>query len=158
MASAAPKIPLWIDGAEVQSQTDTWLPIEDPKDPSNVIALVPQATPAELRASTESARAAFEEWGQTPITQRQRVMFKLQHLIQDHTEELAAAIVAENGKRWPMLAATFVVSRSWSKPAPPRATCWGYPQQLGGRRRWSDTVTMKQPSALPGSARSTFPP
>lgn len=46
----------------------------------------------------EKARIAYGEWKSVPVSQRQRVMFRLQHLIRERADDLAATITAENGK------------------------------------------------------------
>lgn len=51
-----------------------------------------------MRAATAAAQAAFKTWRDVPIQQRQRVMFKLQQLIRDRTEDLAQCITREQGK------------------------------------------------------------
>ena len=158
--AAAPRIPLWIGGEEIQSQTQNWLPIYDPKDPENILALVPQATPDELVRATQSSQLAFEEWGQTPITQRQRVMFKLQHLINDHTEELAAAIVQENGKtmadaKGDVFRGLEVVEQACSTSSYMLGDTLN---NLAGGGAGVDTITMKQPlGVVAGICPFNFP-
>jgi len=51
-----------------------------------------------MQAAADSNQKAFRGWADTPITQRIRVMFKLQQLINEHFEELAHSITTENGK------------------------------------------------------------
>lgn len=49
----------------------------------------------QLRAAVAAAQRAFPAWRDTPVQQRQRVMFKLQALIRERTEELALSITTE---------------------------------------------------------------
>lgn len=51
-----------------------------------------------MKWAAESSAKALPAWRNTSVSQRQRVMFNLQHLIKEHTEELAESIVQENGK------------------------------------------------------------
>jgi malonate-semialdehyde dehydrogenase (acetylating)/methylmalonate-semialdehyde dehydrogenase len=51
-----------------------------------------------MKAATAAAAAAFPSWRETPITSRIRYMFSLQALVQKHTDEIAQAIVKEQGK------------------------------------------------------------
>jgi hypothetical protein len=41
-----------------------------------VVTRTPCATPAELNAAVAAAKAAFPKWRNTPVSQRQRVLFK----------------------------------------------------------------------------------
>ena len=90
-------MPLWLDGRAVESTTDDWVPLLNPAT-NETIGYVPNATPAELQAAVDSSAEAFKTWGQTPVQQRQRVMFALQALIRERTDELAANITLEQGK------------------------------------------------------------
>jgi len=96
-APAAPAVPLLINGEEVISQATTFSEVHDPAT-QELVCLVPDATRAELEAATAAAAAAAPAWAATPIQQRQRVMFNLQALIRERTEELAASITREQGK------------------------------------------------------------
>lgn len=51
--------------------------------------------PTQLDAAVAAASAAFPAWRDTPVQQRQRVMFKLQHLIHERTDALAESITRE---------------------------------------------------------------
>lgn len=63
-----------------------------------VVCRVPQSTPEELARAEAGAKEAFLTWREVPIQQRQRVFFKFQALIREHTEELARSITIEQGK------------------------------------------------------------
>jgi len=69
-----------------------------PQATQAVVARTPRTTPSELSAAVDAARVAFPAWRATPLPARQRVMLRLQALIRDHTESLAASITAEQGK------------------------------------------------------------
>jgi len=56
------------------------------------------STREEMRQAVEAASTAFKTWRLTPVTVRQRIMFKLAQLIRDHTDEIAAIITMEQGK------------------------------------------------------------
>ena len=58
---------------------------------------MPETTPSELERATTGALAAYRKWRDVPIQQRQRVFFRLQQLIREHTEELAVSITTEQG-------------------------------------------------------------
>jgi len=93
----APATQLFIDGKFVDSKTDRFINVYNPAT-QEVVARVPEATQEEMDWAAESSQAAFEKWRETPVTTRQRIMFKLQALVVEHTDELANSIVKENGK------------------------------------------------------------
>jgi malonate-semialdehyde dehydrogenase (acetylating) / methylmalonate-semialdehyde dehydrogenase len=55
----------------------------------DVVSRVPQTTSAEFEAAVAAARDAFPGWRRTPVSVRQRVMLRLQHLIREHTVRTA---------------------------------------------------------------------
>ncbi|TDR47841.1 malonate-semialdehyde dehydrogenase (acetylating)/methylmalonate-semialdehyde dehydrogenase [Tahibacter aquaticus] len=59
---------------------------------------LPLATPAQVDAAVQAARAAFPAWSVTPPLKRARVLFKLREILEQRADELAAAITAEHGK------------------------------------------------------------
>ena len=81
-------------------QTSPWSPTSLPSRQATqaVVSRVPRTTPTEFKAAVDAATAAFPAWRATPLPARQRVMFRLQALIRDHTDALAACITAEQGK------------------------------------------------------------
>ena len=95
--SAVPRVPNLINGQQVQSATSRWIEVHDPAT-NKVVCHVPESTPAELRAASDGAAEAFRAWREVPVQQRARVYLKLQQLIRDNTEALAASITREQGK------------------------------------------------------------
>lgn len=63
-----------------------------------VIAHAPFSTAAEVNRAVAAARAAFQEWRETPSSVRSRYMFRLKALMEEYFEELARTIVLEHGK------------------------------------------------------------
>ena len=53
---------------------------------------------ADVDASVQAAKAAFEEWSDVSVVRRARVMFAFRELVVQHTDELARIISAEHGK------------------------------------------------------------
>lgn len=80
-------VPLFINGEFVQSQATEFVDLLNPAT-QELLARVPETTPSELDAAVAAAEAALPEWRDTPVNQRQRVMFKLQALIREHTPAL----------------------------------------------------------------------
>jgi malonate-semialdehyde dehydrogenase (acetylating) / methylmalonate-semialdehyde dehydrogenase len=65
------------------------------------LAEVPLATPQELDAAVGAAKEAFKTWRKIPIGARARIFLKFQQLIREHMKELAAILMAEQGKTLP---------------------------------------------------------
>ena len=63
-----------------------------------VISQVALATTAEVNAAVASASAAAPAWAETAPLKRARVLFKFKELIEQHHDDLAAAITREHGK------------------------------------------------------------
>lgn len=90
-------LPNLINGEFVSSKATEWIDVTNPAT-QEVISRVPCTTADELKAAEEGAKEAFQTWKEVPVQQRQRVMFKYQQLIRDHTEALAESITLEQGK------------------------------------------------------------
>jgi malonate-semialdehyde dehydrogenase (acetylating)/methylmalonate-semialdehyde dehydrogenase len=58
------------------------------------------ADKSEVDGVVASARAAFEEWSQTPVARRASVLFRFQNLLVEHCDELTGILVREHGKVW----------------------------------------------------------
>jgi malonate-semialdehyde dehydrogenase (acetylating) / methylmalonate-semialdehyde dehydrogenase len=63
-----------------------------------VSARVPLASREEVSAAVSAAAAAFPGWAATTPLNRARVMFRFKALLEQHADEIAAAITAEHGK------------------------------------------------------------
>ncbi len=74
--------------------------LQDVLDPATGerIAQVPLSDAQQVDAAAQAAAATFEDWADTPVMERARVMFRLQALLERDLEELAALVVRENGK------------------------------------------------------------
>jgi malonate-semialdehyde dehydrogenase (acetylating)/methylmalonate-semialdehyde dehydrogenase len=91
------KVPLYINGEWVESQTDQWIPVLNPAT-QEVLAEVPCATPSEMEAAIASAKETFQSWKEVSISERARVMMRYGALLKEHQEELAGIICDELGK------------------------------------------------------------
>ena len=49
----------------------------------------------QMQLATDAAAKAYKTWKEVGVQHRQRVMLKLQHLIREHTDELAHSITIE---------------------------------------------------------------
>jgi malonate-semialdehyde dehydrogenase (acetylating) / methylmalonate-semialdehyde dehydrogenase len=79
-----------VEGAEVQ----------DVLDPATgeTIAQVPLSGAGAVDAAARAAAAAADEWADVPVTERARLMFRLQALFERDFEQLSELVVRENGK------------------------------------------------------------
>ncbi len=94
------EIPLIINGEKIRSTTDTWLDVLNPAT-QEVVARVPMATKEEVNAAVASAAEAFKTWSKVSLTNRMRIMLTFQHLVREHTQELAELVTLEHGKTLP---------------------------------------------------------
>lgn len=91
------KLKNYINGEWVESKSTEILPVENPGN-GEILAEVPMSTEKEVDLAVKSAKTAFEEWKDVPVTQRVRYLFKLKILIEEYLEELAVLITKEHGK------------------------------------------------------------
>ncbi|MGJ9413085.1 CoA-acylating methylmalonate-semialdehyde dehydrogenase [Aeromicrobium sp. CF4.19] len=87
----------WIGGRHVAGESDRTADVYDPArgTPTRQVRL---ATASDVDAAVQSARTAFESWGQSSVTARSRVMFDFRQLLVEHEDELAEIISSEHGK------------------------------------------------------------
>lgn len=95
--ASIPTVPMLINGELVESKTTEWATVHDPAT-GRPLSRVPLCTRSEFDGAVAAAKAAFPAWRDTPVSQRQRVLFRLHALVRDRTDELAGAIVREQGK------------------------------------------------------------
>ncbi|XP_058069431.1 methylmalonate-semialdehyde dehydrogenase [acylating], mitochondrial-like [Magnolia sinica] len=86
-----------IGGEFVDSQSNTTIDVLNPAT-QEVVSQIPLTTNEEFKAAVSAAKRAFPSWRNTPVTARQRVMFKLQELIRRDMDKLAMNITIEQGK------------------------------------------------------------
>ncbi|XVF01476.1 hypothetical protein REPUB_Repub04eG0092500 [Reevesia pubescens] len=91
------RVPNLIGGAFVLSKSTSTIDVVNPAT-QEVVSLVPLTTNEEFKAAVAAAKQAFPSWRNTPITTRQRIMFKLQELIRRDMDKLAKSITTEQGK------------------------------------------------------------
>jgi len=93
-------IPHFINGKHHPSQSSEWRDVLNPAT-QEVVARVPFATPAEVELAVGSAQRAFQTWRETSLAARMRIMLRFQHLLREHTSEIAELITREHGKTLP---------------------------------------------------------
>ncbi|KAJ7946798.1 Methylmalonate-semialdehyde dehydrogenase [Quillaja saponaria] len=92
-----PRVPNLIGGRFVDSTSLVSIDILNPAT-QLVVSQVPITTNEELKAAVFAAKRAFSLWRNTPITTRQRIMFKFQELIRRDIDKIAMSITNEHGK------------------------------------------------------------
>lgn len=95
--STIPLLKMLVDGKFVESKSTKFVDVHNPAT-NEILARVPLSTPEEMTAAVASAKKAFQEWRETPISKRQRVMFNYQALIRDNMDKIAEILTAEQGK------------------------------------------------------------
>jgi malonate-semialdehyde dehydrogenase (acetylating)/methylmalonate-semialdehyde dehydrogenase len=85
-------------GKWLTSSGPTSYTVLNPADRTHVLGTVPEMTSDEFNSVIATSKAAFADWKQVPISQRQRVMLEYQHKIRERTDDLAYLITLENGK------------------------------------------------------------
>src|SRR5262245_58060355 len=93
----AKKLPLFIDGAWVESESNETLAVKNPAT-QDVLCEVPFATMAELDKAIASAKGAFATWKEVPTPERARVMLRYQDLLKKHQRDIAETLAQETGK------------------------------------------------------------
>ncbi|KAB2042673.1 hypothetical protein ES319_D02G232000v1 [Gossypium barbadense] len=91
------RVPNLIGGAFVDSKSTSTIDVINPAT-QEVVSQIPLTTNEEFKAAVAAAKQAFPSWRNTPITTRQRIMFKLQELIRRDMDKLAKNITTEQGK------------------------------------------------------------
>jgi malonate-semialdehyde dehydrogenase (acetylating)/methylmalonate-semialdehyde dehydrogenase len=95
--SRPPRVPNLVGGSFIESQSSEFVDVVNPAT-QEVVSQIPLTTNKEFDAAVLAAKQAFPSWKNTPITTRQRIMFKLQELIRRDMDKLALNITTEQGK------------------------------------------------------------
>jgi malonate-semialdehyde dehydrogenase (acetylating)/methylmalonate-semialdehyde dehydrogenase len=86
----------FINGADV-ADANRPAPITNPAT-GEVTKHVAMASRETVEDAITAAAAAFPAWRNTPPAKRARVMFKFKQLLEEHADEIVAAITSEHGK------------------------------------------------------------
>ena len=95
--TTSPTLAHFINGSAVEGKSGRYGDVYDPAT-GRVSARVPLASREEVSAAVSAAAAAFPAWAATTPLNRARVMFRFKALLEQHADEIAAAITAEHGK------------------------------------------------------------
>ncbi|TDQ54205.1 CoA-acylating methylmalonate-semialdehyde dehydrogenase [Actinorugispora endophytica] len=87
----------WINGSATAAGSTRTAPVWNPATGEEQ-ARVLLAESADVDAAVAAAAEAFETWGESSLTRRTRVMFRMRELLTEHEDELARVVAAEHGK------------------------------------------------------------
>ncbi|MEW9668698.1 CoA-acylating methylmalonate-semialdehyde dehydrogenase [Ammoniphilus sp. 3BR4] len=93
----ADRLKNYIRGQWLEAQTEMYEDVPNPAT-NELLSRVPLSGKEDLNAAVHAAKDAFQSWSETPVIERARVMFRFQHLLFQHQDELARMITLENGK------------------------------------------------------------
>ena len=93
---AASLVGHFINGADV-ADSNRPEPVFNPAT-GELTKHVAMASKATVEDAIAAAEAAFPAWRDTPPAKRARIMFRFKQLLEEHADEIAAAITAEHGK------------------------------------------------------------
>ncbi|KAL3527502.1 hypothetical protein ACH5RR_012158 [Cinchona calisaya] len=91
------KVRNYIGGKFVESEASAIIDVINPAT-QEVVSQVPLTTYEEFKAAVAAAKQAFPMWRNTPVTIRQRIMFKFQELIRRVIDKIVMNIAIEQGK------------------------------------------------------------
>jgi len=91
-----PKDSFFIGGSWVAPAGDGVIDVVNPTT-EQVIATVPEGTPADVDDAVAAARLAFDAWAGTPAQERAKYLTALQEALAARTDEVAGTISAEMG-------------------------------------------------------------
>ncbi|MDT7579389.1 MAG: malonate-semialdehyde dehydrogenase (acetylating) / methylmalonate-semialdehyde dehydrogenase [Pseudonocardiales bacterium] len=87
----------WIGGKPATGSSDRTSPVWNPATGAQQ-AEVALASTEDVDTAVQAAKAAFERWGQSSLSQRTKVLFKFRELVNANIQKLAEAISDEHGK------------------------------------------------------------
>ncbi|ABK53571.1 methylmalonate-semialdehyde dehydrogenase (acylating) [Acidothermus cellulolyticus 11B] len=87
----------WVDGKSTTGSGTRTGPVFNPATGEQT-GVVVFAAAEDVDAAVRSATAAFEQWSQTSLAARTKILFEFRRLVADHMDELARIICEEHGK------------------------------------------------------------
>ena len=87
----------WIGGKPATGSADRTSPVFNPATGEQQAELT-LASVEDVDLAVQTAKAAFERWGQSSLSQRTKVLFKFRELVNANVQKLAEAISDEHGK------------------------------------------------------------
>ncbi|WP_227357115.1 aldehyde dehydrogenase family protein [Haladaptatus salinisoli] len=90
----------YVNGEWVESKSGETFDVENPANPSEVVARYQSSTEDDATEAVESAAAVAAEWAATPGPERGRILRSAGVLLDDRKDELTDLLVAEEGKAY----------------------------------------------------------
>jgi malonate-semialdehyde dehydrogenase (acetylating)/methylmalonate-semialdehyde dehydrogenase len=87
----------WIGGKPATGSSDRTSPVFNPATGEQQAELA-LASVEDVDGAVQTAKAAFERWGQSSLSQRTKVLFTFRELVNANVQKLAEAISDEHGK------------------------------------------------------------
>ena len=91
------KVPNFSGGDWVQVEASRTSQVFNPST-GKAIAEVPLCSEADTNRVVKAAADALDEWRETPVVERARIMFKLRQIMDERFNEIAALVTREHGK------------------------------------------------------------
>ena len=91
------RISHWVDGSLLPGSSGPVLPVHNPATGEQTGG-ADRATAAEVDRAVASARSAATQWRTSSLAKRSAVLFSFRQLLEQHADEIAAAVTAEHGK------------------------------------------------------------
>jgi malonate-semialdehyde dehydrogenase (acetylating)/methylmalonate-semialdehyde dehydrogenase len=91
------RIPHWIDNSTFDDPGARTSPVFDPAKGAQAGEVL-MASEADVDRAVASGLAAFPDWRDTPVTARQRILFRYRELVDSHRLDIAKVLTAEHGK------------------------------------------------------------
>ena len=88
----------FVNGEWVESETGETIDVENPANPSEVVASYQQSNAADAAAAVDAAASAADGWANTPGPERGRILRKAGTLLAEEKDDLTDLLVAEEGK------------------------------------------------------------
>ncbi|NYJ04120.1 CoA-acylating methylmalonate-semialdehyde dehydrogenase [Petropleomorpha daqingensis] len=87
----------WIDGAETRGSSSRTSPVFNPATGEQQAELL-LAEQGDVDRAVAAAKAAFEEWSESSLSRRTRILFAFREIVNRRQAEIAAVITDEHGK------------------------------------------------------------
>lgn len=91
------KLSSFVNGEEVQSSSGETTAVTDPST-GEVYAQAPKSNAHDVDVAMKAAKAAFEKWGQSTPSERQRALLKIADALESRAEEIVAIESRNTGK------------------------------------------------------------
>ena len=96
-APAITRIPHWIGGRRAEGSSGRSGPVFNPATGAQTGA-VDFASPEEVDAAVQAAKAAFPAWRETSLAKRAELFFRIRELVHERRDAVAEILVREHGK------------------------------------------------------------